>query len=657
MFALERSIFDSDRLFCEEHYVNLVMTISNEGIAPMNQKPNFARSGLFCALLTAMVSTVAAQDAPSWLRESERLSQQAQSAMQAGESAGSATESIIKLGTAPGSVMQAVVTAYGSCDSLEQSVTAALAANPQSAYDVVAASTDLPSCPCSADNVWPHTRIESRLRVPTRRFESVGMGVASNCVAIAASAAAKQAPEQAKAILAAVIGDPSGRPGSDPDGRQVVDTIGKSGESRDGWQGESSGKPFALTRSESNCEADRDATDGFGVIAGWNAKGESSADDLGNAAERCASKSSDLVISSYQTDGVEVNTVELLNNTAVDIDLKRSGYVLEIYAKGSAMPAQTVALDSILPSGSAIVLAGKNAPDATRAKAQLVLADLQISDVNAVVLRRGASTVSDCSRAPMALGMVATALGNVGEQWLDDTAKDYESQADVRQIDAIGSVGAKSDTWLGAKAGQAVTVVRQESQCEGDGNSADDFNGAPGWAVSDGVAASSMGSMEGRCVNAARDLVISEYQNDAEKYRSVAVLNNTGAQVDLGNAGYVLEVYAEGSASPTNTIPLKGVLGNGKSLVIADESAPADVKAKANVVTNELAASQINALVLKRISVSSARACQADIIAASKDIKLPVELAAASAFAPSREPRTDDALDNRPVGAEIASPN
>jgi len=623
----------------------------------MYRKTKIARSGLFCALLTVMISAASAQDSPSWLRESERLSQQAQSALQAGESAANATESILKLGTAPGSVMQAVVTAYASCDALEQSVTAALRVDPQSAYDVVSASTDLQNCPCSADNVWPHTRIESRLRPPTRRFETVGMGVTSNCVAVAASAAAEQAPEQAKSILAAVIGDPSGRPGTDRDGRQVVDTIGKSGENRDGWQGESAGKPFALTRSESNCEADRDATDGFGVIAGWSAKGEATAENLGNAAERCARKSSDLVISSYQTDGADVNAIELLNNTAVDVDLKRSGYVLEIYAKGSSTPAESVALDTVIPSGSAIVLAGKNSPDDIRAKAQVLLTDLEVSDVNAIVLRRGATGISDCSRVPMALGMIATSLGDMGEQWLDDTAKEYESQADVRQIDAIGSVGAKSESWLGAKAGQPVTVVRQESQCEGDSNAADDFNGAPGWSVEDGVAASSLGTMEGRCVNAARDLVISEYQNDAEKYRSVAVLNNTGAQVDLGDAGYVLEVYSDGASTPSNTIRLKGLLGNGKSLVIADENAPADVKAKANVVTNELAATKINAIVLKRINVLSGRACQADIIAASKDIKLPVELAAASAFAPSREPRTDDALDNRPVGAQIASPN
>ena len=623
----------------------------------MYTKLKVARSGLFCALLTAMMGAASAQEAPSWLRESDRLSQQAQSALQAGETAGNATESIVRLGTAPGNVMQAVVTAYASCDALEQSVTAALRNDPQSAYDVVSAASDLQNCPCSADNVWPHTRIESRLRAPSRRFEAVGMGVASNCVAVAASAAATQAPEQAKAILAAVIGDPSGRPGTDQDGRQIVDAIGKSGENRDGWQGESAGKPFALTRSESNCEADRDATDGFGVIAGWNAKGEANAENLGNAAERCARKSSDLVISSYQTDGTDVNAVELLNNTAVDIDLKRGGYALEIYANGGSTPAQTVALDSLIPSGSAIVLAGKNSPGDIRAKAQIVLDDLQVSDVNAVVLRRGLTGIADCSRVPMALGMVATSLGDMGEQWLDDTAKEYEAQADVRQIDAIGAVGMTSESWLGAKAGMPVTVVRQESQCEGDANPADDFNGAPGWSVSAGVSASSLGGMEGRCVNAARDLVISEYQNDAEKHRSVAVLNNTGAQVDLASAGYVLEVYSDGAATPTSTIRLKGKLANGKALVIADEDAPADVKAKADLVTNELAATKINAILLKRINVNSARACQADIIAASRDIKLPVELAAASAFAPSREPRTDDALGNRPVGSEIASPN
>jgi hypothetical protein len=641
-----------------QRYGNLNVNYpAKKGRFAMSKHSSAARSSMFYALVLAFSGTALAQDVPSWLNPDERLSQQAQSAKSAGVSASDATIGIIGGGIAPAAAVQGVISTYGSCSAVEDSVAAALQRDPISAYDVVSGINDLESCPCSADNVWPHTRIESRLRVPTRRFEAVGLGVSSNCVAIAANAAAKAAPEQANAILSAVIGDPYGRPGVDRDGRQTVDTIGKSGEARDVWQGDMSGKAFALTREGSNCEGDRDTSDTFGVIAGWSASAEMRAESIGKPAGRCNRRANDLVISSFQTDGGDVNAVEILNNTAVDINLKRAGYVLDIYAKGSDKPSQTIALTPMLPAGSAVVIASKSAPEELRERAQLVLSDLSVTDVNALALRRGFTSQTDCSRAPIALGMVATSLGDSGEQWLDETAKRYEAESSVQQVDAVGSVGVKADAWLGPKVGQPITVARQESRCDGDANAADDFNGAPGWAVSDGVGAANLGSVEGRCVNAARDLVISEYQNDAEKFRTVAVMNNTGAQVDLGEAGYVLEVYADGASSPSNTIPLKGVIANGQSVVISDENAPADVKAKSNLVTNELAASQINALVLKRVVASSSRACQADVIAAAKDIALPVELAEAQPFVPSREPRTDDAIDNRPIGAEVASPN
>jgi hypothetical protein len=134
------------------------------------------------------------------------------------------------------------------------------------------------------------------------------------------------------------------------------------------------------------------------------------------------------------------------------------------------------------------------------------------------------------------------------------------------------------------------------------------------------------------------------------------LFNNTGAAIDLAESGYVLEVYGDGAASPTRTIALKGAMKTGSSLTIADEDAPAEVKERAALVTNELSAPNINALVLKRINVGGGRACMAEVVAASRDLKLPVELSDAP-FAPSREPQNGDSILGRPIGAGIASPN
>jgi hypothetical protein len=427
------------------------------------------------------------------------------------------------------------------------------------------------------------------------------------------------------------------------------------GQERDKWQGTMAGKGFAASRAASDCAGDRDPVDDVGVQSGWTTS-EAQKAKLGMVDGKCERRASDLVISDYQNDDKDANAVQLMNNTAVDIDLARGGYVLDVYGDGANTPSKTVALKGKLLSGQSLVIAGDNADKATRDNAQLVSGAIDTAKVNALVLRRGGTSETNCAQVPVALGMIATALGDQGEKWLDDTAKEYESSADARQIDALGTVGQKADAWLGSKLGKDFTVARDNSSCEGDANAQDDFNGAPGWAVSDGVAADGLAKTSGRCVANARDLVLSDYSNASDKYRAVTVFNNTGAAVDLADSGYVLEVYADGASSPSRTIALKGMLKSNSKLVIADEDAPASVKESANLVTNELDADKINAFVLKRINVGTGRSCSAEVIAAARDIKLPLELAN-TPFAPSRLPSNTDAISNETRGAEIASPN
>ena len=605
-------------------------------------------------LIGVALAQVAFADAPSWLIEDARLMEQALSANKNGVNPTDATAAIIAAGTPAGYTVQAVVTAYASCPALEASVTEAVRNDPNSAYDVITAVQDLDACPCSADNVWPHTRIESRIRVESRRFESVGMGVRSNCVAIAANAAAKQAPAQAQAILYAASGDPFGRPGVDRNGRQVIDAVGKVGADREEWQGTMEGKGMSIQRDNSDCSGDHDPKDEFATTSEWSTKEGNSAAMLGKVNDSCSSRASDLVISGYQNAADDSNAVEILNNTAIDIDLVKGKYVLDVYSDGANTPSKTIPLKGNLLSGSSIVLAGDDTEKSVRDRANVITDDLDLAKVNALVLRRGGNSAVNCDNVPMALGMIATALGDMGEKWLDDTAEEYEQSSDSRQIDAVGTIGQKSDAWLGSKAGSPVTVERQDSVCDGDSNARDSFNGAPGWNVAAGV--SSNQTSTGLCVAKSRDLVISEYQNNAEQYRSVSLFNNTGAGVDLADAGYVLEVYSDGADSPSRTIALKGTIKTGSTFMIADDDAPAEIKEQADIVSSELNAPNINALVLKRMNVGGGRACMATVVAAARDITLPVELTG-QPFAPSREPQNGDSVLGRPIGAGIASPN
>lgn len=614
------------------------------------------KTKVLVVLIGFALTQVVFADAPSWLNEDARLMDQALSANKNGVNPTDATAAIIASGTPASYTVQAVTTAYASCPALEASVTEAVRNEPGSAYDVITAVQDLDACPCSSDNVWPHTRIESRIRVESRRFEAVGMGVRSNCVAIAANAAAKQAPTQAQAILYAASGDPFGRPGVDRSGRQIIDAVGKVGVSRQEWQGTMEGKGMSLRREDSDCSGDRDPVDEFATTAGWSSKEGIDSSTLGKTGGSCNTRAADLVLSDYQNAEDDSNAVEVLNNTAIDIDLAKGKYVLDVYSDGANMPSKTIPLKGNLLSGDALVLAGDNAEKSVRERANLVTGDLDLSKINALVLRRGGTSQVNCDNVPMALGMIATALGDSGEKWLDDTAKEYEQSGDARQIDAVGTVGQKNDAWLGDKAGMPVTVVRQDSVCDGDSNARDSFNGAPGWNVGAGVAPDQSGAADGRCVAKSRDLVLSEYQNNAEQYRSVTLFNNTGAGVDLADAGYVLEVYSDGADSPSRTIALKGTMKTGSTFTIADDDAPAEVKERANIVSNELNAPNINALVLKRLNIGGGRACMATVVAAARDIKLPLELAN-QPFAPSREPQNGDSILGRPIGSGIASPN
>lgn len=78
------------------------------------------------------------------------------------------------------------------------------------------------------------------------------------------------------------------------------------------------------------------------------------------------------------------------------------------------------------------------------------------------------------------------------------------------------------------------------------------------------------------------DLFFSEYIEGSSNNKALEIYNGTGAAVDLAAGGYSVQMYSNGSASPSVTINLTGTVANGDVFVLAHSSANATILAQAD---------------------------------------------------------------------------
>lgn len=125
---------------------------------------------------------------------------------------------------------------------------------------------------------------------------------------------------------------------------------------------------------------------------------------------------------------------------------------------------------------------------------------------------------------------------------------------------------------LGMAGTQNITLRRKASVVQGD------FDGftPPGdqiaseWDHFDTNTFSGLGSHTGQ--SGVADLFFSEYVEDSSgNNQALEIYNGTGASVDL--SGYSIEIYANGSSTPTSTISLSGTLNNNNVFVVANAAA------------------------------------------------------------------------------------
>jgi len=81
------------------------------------------------------------------------------------------------------------------------------------------------------------------------------------------------------------------------------------------------------------------------------------------------------------------------------------------------------------------------------------------------------------------------------------------------------------------------------------------------------------------------DLFISEYVEGSSNNKYIEIYNGTGKEVDLSN--YSVNLYSDGSSTPTQTQALTGTLAHNKVYIIAHSSANATILNKANLVLGD----------------------------------------------------------------------
>jgi predicted extracellular nuclease len=95
------------------------------------------------------------------------------------------------------------------------------------------------------------------------------------------------------------------------------------------------------------------------------------------------------------------------------------------------------------------------------------------------------------------------------------------------------------------------------------------------------------------------DLFISEYVEGSSNNKAIELFNGTGAAVDLTAGGYQLQLYFNGSTTPTN-LALTGTVAAGDVFVLASASAAPAILDRADQTTTAGLFNGDDAIVLRR---------------------------------------------------------
>lgn len=168
-------------------------------------------------------------------------------------------------------------------------------------------------------------------------------------------------------------------------------------------------------------------------------------------------------------------------------------------------------------------------------------------------------------------------------------------------LDVIGQVGFDpgSEWGSGDTSTRDNTMRRKPAVCQGDTNETDPFDPSLEWDGFPQNTFDGLGTHTADCAPAA-SLFISEYVEGSGLNKVLEIYNGTGAPVNLGPGGYVIEIYFNGSSSPGQTISLSGTIGDGDVFVLANPSADPVILAQADQTSDAVLFNGDDAVVLRK---------------------------------------------------------
>ena len=602
-------------------------------------------------------SVAGAAQVADWFEPADSTLANAAHARSAGRSPAEATRGLLAAGVDPAQGVQAVIDTYAQCDAVFDAVAAASQIAPERASDLVQAAALNPRCPCGGENVWAASRLSNRVRLP-QRSPVLEVLPSCGCVGAAAQAAAAALPERADQILAAAL-EVSRRASG------IVDSIGQVGSHR-GPLGAAGGG--LMRREDDRCQTDTNPDDAFDPALLWQS-GELALGELPstrNSACRAAAQSEEsdgqerdrqaggVSIEAYQS-GADRNALVLFNGGEHTVDLASENYQLELYFPGVKGPGRRLPLSGRVPPGGLFLVAGAGEDKALAERADLLLPSILLEPSEAVVLRRGLEDAG-CGCAQLTVAGTLNGLGANADAWQQ---KQIEAGTIGNRIvaDSVGQIEPNADVpsdWRSPLATVPLALSRAVDACLADTDIADAF------VESDWQGNAAEAPL--RCRQGSGTVLIASYRADREAdtqpvWRVLDLWNDTGASIDLGEQGYLVEVYGKGEREPSRVIALSGTLATGGRFRVAADSAPSAIRDQADTVSADLAQEHIDALVLKRLSVRDHGQCDVDVYAALRELRAPVPLVPRSPREFPGGPRPDESVNDPNRGGEIASPN
>lgn len=127
-----------------------------------------------------------------------------------------------------------------------------------------------------------------------------------------------------------------------------------------------------------------------------------------------------------------------------------------------------------------------------------------------------------------------------------------------------------------------------------------------GWVALMGAVILSV-SMGVSAVAAAKpaDLFISEYVDGATGNNAIEIFNGTGATIDLGAGNYGIQIFANGSVTPTGVVELEGSVAHDDVFVVGNAAAVGDIFSVSDLRSTELAFNGNDAVALVNLTTGA----------------------------------------------------